>query len=483
MGPIALVNTNEIKPPVAPVGLDYLGGALARVDHRVEVMDLNFADDPTARLRKELGGMEPRLVGVSFRNSDDCFWPSAASFVPRLGELIEVIRGAAAAPLLLGGSGFSVFPGAILRLTGADFGICGGGERACVQLLDALDGRGDLGDVPGLVWRRGDALRRNRICSPPSLRLPTGRNLIRNRRYFRDGGQLGLETKRGCNRRCTYCADPLIKGGRISTRPPAEVADEAEGLARRGIDVLHVCDSEFNIPIDHALAVCREFRRRGLGEKLRWYAYVSPLPFTRELAGAMRDAGCVGVDFGADSASPAMLATYGRSHRREDIATAVKACREAGIKVMIDLLLGGPGETEGTVRETIEFTRRLDPHCVGAALGVRLYPGAPLTRRLSREGPLRDNPGVRWSEDPRLPRRLSDNTADELLRPAFYISHRLGEEPARLVGDVIGDDKRFFRPITQQSAENYNYNQNRPLQEAIRDGARGAYWDILREMK
>ena len=52
-----------------------------------------------------------------------------------------------------------------------------------------------------------------------------------------------------------------------------------------GIDHVHTCDSEFNIPADHALAVCREIVRRGLGGRLRWYAYCAPLPFTAELAG------------------------------------------------------------------------------------------------------------------------------------------------------------------------------------------------------
>lgn len=56
----------------------------------------------------------------------------------------------------------------------------------------------------------------------------------------------------------------------------------------------------------------------------------------------------------------------------------------------------------------------------------------------------------------------------------FYISEALGENPAALVRDLIAGDARFFEPVDAQSPENYNYNDNQPLVEAIRAGARGA---------
>jgi hypothetical protein len=55
---------------------------------------------------------------------------------------------------------------------------------------------------------------------------------------------------------------------------------------------------------------------------------------------------------------------------------------------------------------------------------------------------------------------------------------------------LIGDDERFFEPALETDLErsdagpdNYNYNQNLPLIEAIGKGARGAYWDILRQLR
>ena len=486
---VVLVNSNEIRPPVAPIALDYLAGALSDDGRQVDVLDLSFAADAFQALADYFCSNSVLAVGMTFRNSDDCFWPSAASFVPRLVELAGAIRGMTDAPLVLGGGGFSLFPEAVLEACDCEFGLVGDGERAFVEFVRALErGRG-LDRVPGLVRRAGGPGTREFTRNPPDrpspLNLSTSRDNVDNLRYFREGGQGNLETKRGCDRACTYCADPLIKGTRLRLRALREVAEELEALLRQGIDVFHLCDSEFNIPPHHATAVCEEFARRGLGSKARWYTYASVIPFPDEVAGAMRKAGCVGINFGTDSASASMLAAYGRRHCKEDIAQAVCLCREHGMRVMIDLLLGGPGETEATVRETIDFMKQVGPDCVGAALGVRIYPGMPLAARLCQEGPLSANPNVWVREDggaqPFM--QAAGDLADGLLKPAFYISKDLSHNPAQLVRDLIGGDTRFFAPVDEQSLENYNYNENLPLVEAIRDGARGAYWDILSQMR
>ncbi|MHC4353349.1 MAG: hypothetical protein ACYS0H_11610 [Planctomycetota bacterium] len=195
----------------------------------------------------------------------------------------------------------------------------------------------------------------------------------------------------------------------------------------------------------------------------------------------MARAGCVGIDFTGDSGCEAMLRTYRQQHGKDDLATAVKLCRLNNIAVMIDLLLGGPGETPETVRETIDFIKKIDPDCAGAPLGVRVYPGTGMEAVVAEE--------LRQGNDGNIRRRY-DGPVD-LFKPTFYISGALGERPAEMVRDLIGGDQRFFEPAldaaTQESrdgdAANYNYNENLVLEEAIAKGARGAYWDILRRLR
>ena len=126
-----------------------------------------------------------------------------------------------------------------------------------------------------------------------------------------------------------------------------------------GIDHLHFCDSEFNIPEDHARDICLELMRRGLGDKIRWYAYASPVPFSQELAALCRKAGCAGIDFGVDSGSDGMLRRLGREFSVADLSRTAEVCHHEGIVFMYDLLLGGPGETRESMRETIETMKRL----------------------------------------------------------------------------------------------------------------------------
>ncbi len=461
---VALVNTNRIRPPVAPIGLDYVAEALRAAGHDVFLLDLCWEDPWEDAVDRFFRQEEYGLVGVTVRNTDDCSLPTRESFLPGCARIVGSIRGRTAAPVVLGGVGFSVMPEAVLSRCGAQAGIRGDGEFAFPRLAGLLENGGRIDDLPGLVVLRNGRWRANPVSFEPLSGLPAmSRGFVDNRRYFREGGQAGIETKRGCPCPCAYCADPIAKGKRSRLRPPEAVADECARLIATGVDHVHTCDSEFNVPAAHATAVCREIVRRGLGERLRWYAYCAPAPFTPELAALMRRAGCAGINFGADSGDDAMLARLGRAFRADDIRHTVRVCREAGIAVMLDLLLGSPGETRESVARTIALVKDAGPDRAGIAVGVRVYPGTEIACAVAR-GELAK--GLIGGED--------------LSGPVFFVEPRIAPSLLDLIGELTRGDDRFlfFNPATPES--NYNYNANDVLCAAIRAGSRGAYWDILR---
>lgn len=470
---LILINNNQMTPPIAPVGLEYVAGESRRRGVDVEVVDLCLAENFEAAMASAFRGPSPTLVGISFRNVDDSFWPSAAWFVPDLARTVQKVRALTDAPICLGGVGYSIFAGQLLENVGADFGIRGDGEQSLPMLVEELVGSRRFDRVPGLIWRRYEGWSTNPPAWPEQWSVAPEREMVDLAAYFRRGGQVGIETKRGCGRQCVYCADRLAKGPQPRLRSPAEVACEMEWLLGRGIDVFHLCDSEFNIPGDHARRICAELIARGLGRRVRWYAYLAVVPFDASLARQMQRAGCVGINFTGDAASASMLESYRQPHRAPDLARAVSHCRENGIAVMVDLLLGGPGETPLTAADTIEQLKQMNPDCIGAGLGVRLYPSTPVLSQLSGVGPIETIVGLR--------RRYSGPV--DLLRPTFFISPALGEQPARLIRDLIGGDGRFFAPTDDlgEPGTDHNYNDNQPLVNAIAAGARGAYWDILRQ--
>ncbi len=475
MAQITLVNSNLTVPPIAPLGIEYISEACRSEGLNCDIIDLCFEADPVGALRRRLAQAATDLIAFTFRNSDNCLMLSSHSFVPQLGEFVSAAREATEAPIVLGGAGFAVAPEAIMHAVGADYGVVGDGEEALPVLCRALDDETDLQHVPGLLWFGDGGICRNKPAWPdltdrPGLR----RDTVDNQRYFRLGGQLGIETKRGCNRHCIYCADPMGKGRHVRLRSPQAVADEVVNLLAQDIDVYHTCDSEFNLDYDHACEVCRELIRRDLGHRIRWYAYLIPQPFTEELAELMQQAGCAGINFGADSGNAEMLAALGRDFSTDHVREAAQLCRQHGIAVMLDLLIGGPGETPATARQTIEMAKAAEPSCVGISLGIRLYAGTKVAQVIAAEGPMEQNRGVSG--------QIADNEA--LLEPVFYISPALGTmaEAATLLSEVIAGDERFFFGGSGDERD-YDYDDNAVLVEAIAAGARGAYWDILRQIR
>ena len=461
---LVLVNTNQIQPPIAPIGLDYVAEALHAAGHRVQVLDLCWVEDWRAALSSTLDGVDWGMVGVTLRNTDDCAFTSRHSFLGGFTDVVRAVRQHTDAPIVVGGVGFSVMPELILGHCEADAGIWGEGEYALVELANRIDRKQEWRDVPNLVWRRDGRWQRNPPSFPPLADLPPmSRTWVDNRRYFREGGQAGIETKRGCPGRCIYCADPLAKSTRTRTRPAQAVVDELERLLDQGIDHVHTCDSEFNLPERHAFSICQEIIRRRLGDRLRWYAYCSPSPFSPELARSMHEAGCVGINFGADHGDPQMLVRLGRGHGPQDIVDATRLCKENGMAVMLDLLLGSPGETRESLARAIELTRRADPDRVGISLGVGVYPGTQLAH-LVATGSLRE--GLIGGEDP--------------FHPLFFLDPGIAPFAFDLLDELVGDDRRFLFFDPSRPDRNYNYNANQRLVEAIQKGYRGAYWDILR---
>jgi hypothetical protein len=453
---VSLVNTNRIEPPIGPIGLDYVAEALNASGHEVEICDPPGGEDWELTIEQFFRQGEFDLVGVTLRNTDDCVFTSRQSFLDPFCAMVQTIRRHTGGLIILGGVGFSVMPEEVLNLSGADAGVWGEGEFSFVDLANRLQEKKPWLDLPNLVWRGQDRWRRNPSRHGSLQDLPSmSRTWIDNRRYFKEGGQAGFETKRGCSNHCIYCADPVAKGNQIRTRPPGVVGEELARLLEQGIDHMHTCDSEFNLPYGHALEVCREIIRRGLGERIRWYAYCSPAPFSQELARIMRQAGCVGINFGTDSGDAEMLRRLKRNFSPEDVAQSLRWCKEAGIAVMLDLLFGSLGESRESVIRTVERMKFMDPERVGVAVGVRVYPGTELARGLENAGP---EQGI----------------------PLFFLEPDIAGFIFDLLNELIGEDRRFFFYDPSRPEQNYNYNANERLAEAIRKGYRGAYWDILR---
>ncbi len=362
---IAFVSANRETMPdaVVPIGILYVMAALP-AHHTTELWDLCFEDAPLAHLEARLRDFQPDVFAVGLRNIQNNDYSGYGDNLAFFAQVLATVRGCSAAPVVLGGGGFSVMPQGLMKHLGADFGIAGEGEWAFAELIARLEGGGDdLGAIGGLHYFTGGGL----VSNPPrgvfqridDLAVPD-RGVVDGRYYTRFGID-SVQTKRGCPLRCDYCTYPLIEGRSIRQRDPVRVVDELLEARERQPDIEHVfvVDSVFNLPPAHAKAVCREMIRRGFTTP--WTCYANPLGFDRELADLMAEAGCAGVEIGSDSGCDEILDRLKKGFRVDKIRAIHELCTAAGVRDCHTFILGTPGETPEHVGRTLDFCRDLDP--------------------------------------------------------------------------------------------------------------------------
>jgi radical SAM superfamily enzyme YgiQ (UPF0313 family) len=415
---VLLVSTNRCASPdvVFPLGLCYLDTALRRAGHITRCIDLNIETQPFEQVLKEF---RPDVVGLSLRNIDDVLIRKRETFLDGVAALCETARKTCGCAVVLGGSGYSIFPELLLDQTGADYGIQGAGERAFVQLVEALACGEELKGIQGLVVRG-----RRRACSARAPAFVEGESDQVVERpgwlaafYLAKTGMLNVQTQRGCPFECCYCTYPLIEGRVRRSREPGVVADEMEAMAGQGAKYVFFTDSVFNSSPQHVRNVCEALIERRLN--LRWGCFLRPQHLTAELMELMALAGLAHIEFGSDSFCDTVLEAYQKHLTFDDIRRSSASAKAAGIDYAHYLVCGGPGETSESLEASYELSRSLPGAVIMATVGMRIYPGTALQKRALAEG------------------RISPS--NDLLAPEYYLAPGLSEE------EVFGLLQKFAR--------------------------------------
>ncbi len=364
-------NRGHFPPPVVPIGVLYVAGAV-RHAHDVKVIDLCFAADPMAAVRDAIASFEPEVVGVGLRNLHDNAYGSSEPLLMYYEELARMIKAATRAPLVLGGSALTLRPQYLKERLGADHVVVGEGEHAFVALLDALS----RGQTPeGIISSEAASRRLVQIAAkrgvapltsvPPvptavlDLLAPPARDLV-DPRYFEVEGTDSVQTKRGCAFSCSYCDYPDLEGRKVRMRDPEAVADEiAERAKVPGVSAVFLVDSVFNVPRAHAMAICEALERRGA--PLPWVCYVSPASLDDELVAAMARAGCVGAEIGTDSGSPRVLSRLNKPFTLDDVRRVRASFVKHDIADAHSFVLGAEEETVEEAEQTLAVVRELNP--------------------------------------------------------------------------------------------------------------------------
>ncbi|MEI6683632.1 MAG: radical SAM protein [Bacteroidota bacterium] len=382
MKKILLINTNTEKAPypVPPLGLCMLA---SRLEDQFEVKIYDGVFDEGRNLVPVVQQFNPDFIGFSIRNIDDTVQERTVFYMDGILEkFIRPVQQVTTVPLILGGSGFSIFPGELMKLTGAGYGITGEAEELLPVLLSRIILQQDLSDLPNVITAETMKIKGSRqesFCTPSDLRFPEIDRWIDFNPYMARG-VYSVQTKRGCSHGCIYCTYPLIEGRKFRIRNPAGIADEIEQAHKRlGYVTFEFVDSTFNDPSGHAEAICREIIKKNIRVRLRTMG-MNPRHTSAGLFDLMIQAGFTQIDATPDSASPRMLKNLDKGFTRAEIEKMAVLIAKFNLPTMWFFLFGGPGEDAGTFRETLDFIDNfINPEdLVYMNSGLRIYPGTPL---------------------------------------------------------------------------------------------------------
>jgi anaerobic magnesium-protoporphyrin IX monomethyl ester cyclase len=336
-----------------PLGLLYLAARLEQAGCEVHLEDLQLCRSPLTRLEGALLRHRPALAGITSFSLN----LSSASKI-----LQKVKRLSPGTVTVWGGPHVSFDDQDILRRhPWVDVVVRGEGEETLTEVVERVQQGKSFDGVLGVTWRGIDG----HLQANPSRpfredldRLPRPAwHLLKLSQYRAFGDGASLMTSRGCPHRCVFCVGRKMIGAKGRFRKPQAVVDEMEALVRLGFRRIRIEDDLFTFRRERALAICKEMDRRELA--VRWRAYSRVDTIDAELLQWMKRTGCERLLFGAESGSLGILKKIRKGITPEQTRQAVEMTRDVGIGVLTSFVLGLPGETPQTLRQTLEFAESL----------------------------------------------------------------------------------------------------------------------------
>lgn len=439
-------NTLKVPYPVYPLGIDYVVGAL-HSHYQTKIVDMNEFNSPR-ELETVIRNFSPDFVGLAIRNIDNTDTINCVGFLDEYKNLVGQIRKNSSAKLILGGSGFTIFPGEYMQALDADYGIVGEGEKLCL-LLQLLEKNGEVQSLPGILTKENDHTAYEPWRNEIKRRFDPGNS--HTKFYLANGGMLNLQTKRGCPYHCIYCTYPYIEGNKMRFFRPQEIAQDARKLQDAGAKYIFITDSALNASFEHSREVAESFLAAGIS--VPWGGFFAPTLPPPDYFQMFADAGLSHVEFGTESLSDQMLVNLQKPFTARDVFAAHDLALKAGLHIAHYFLLGGPGENRQTLQETLNNAEKLEKAVFFFFCGIRIYPHTKLYDLALREGQI---------------------TAEQnLLQPVFYRSAHI-------------TDREIMQTVEDHAAGRINWiigsgenKATRVLPKLYQRGFTGPMWEHL----
>lgn len=253
--------------------------------------------------------------------------------------------------------------------------------------------------ILGLAWRNGDevVINPDRPFIPDLNDMPIPKHellpLDKQRMPMIRGPFTFIVSSRGCPAGCKYCIKHVTYQNSVRVRSAEHIVEELEYLIDLGIRNVHMYADLFTVNRDHVMELCELIIERDL--KIKWTCNSRVDYVDQELLMQMGRAGCWLISWGIESANEMILKRARKGYKKEQAFKALKWAKEAGIKNWGYFIIGLPGETEESIRESIDYAKEL-PLDIALFHIAAPYPGTPFFYEVVENGWFR--PGTKWEE-------------------------------------------------------------------------------------
>jgi radical SAM superfamily enzyme YgiQ (UPF0313 family) len=261
------------------------------------------------------------------------------------------------------------------------------------------DGEVDLGGIKGLAWRKGEEIVLNfprpfikdldDMPMPMHELLP----LDRYRMPLIKGPFTFIVTSRGCPAGCTYCIKHVSYQFGLRLRSPELLMEEMWKLKKLGINNIHMYADLFTVHREQVVELCKLMIKEEID--IKWTCNSRVDYVDEEMLNLMAQAGNWLISWGIESGNEQILKHARKGAYPDKAEQALTWARHAGIKNWGYFIIGLPGETEETIRETIDFSKKL-PLDIALFHVAAPYPGTPFFFEVVENNWFR--PGTRWEQ-------------------------------------------------------------------------------------
>lgn len=339
--------------------LTYLGSYLSRRGYSFDYINLFHWEKK--QLREKLKSNNYRLIILT---------GTMYVFEQNIWEIVTFIRRVKPdAKIIVGGPYISKeaeerepeYVKPLFRYLNADF-YCYSreGEQTLVKLLEALKNNVDVSTVPNLAYKSG----KDYLITPRlQEKNPLADNLIDYSLFaeaFAKSGWANVRISDGCPYACGFCSFPEHGNERYVIMSLDRIEREFDAIKATGaITHIFFIDATMNVPPQQFKAMLRLMIRKNYGFK--WHCFFRCDQTDEETIQLMKEAGCMGVFLGLESANETVLKNMDKTAHKADFRRTMPWFKKYGLRQMISVQVGFPGETYESLKESFDFIEEIKP--------------------------------------------------------------------------------------------------------------------------